>query len=127
MNRVYFNNDSPRIIRVNKLANSIHLRFETEAEANTVRGLHITEDDIWNTAFQGLRVHEPMYGIVVHDVPVVDLNPENMEDKSRIKRLERENNMKAGKITKITSLRRKKNYNSEKVKLHHSIVGYLLE
>ena len=69
MNRVYFNNDSPRIIGVNKLANGIRLQFEIEEEANTARGLNI-----WNAAFQGLKVHEPMYGIVIHGVPIADLN-----------------------------------------------------
>ena len=43
MNRVYFNNDSPRIIGVNKLANGIRLQFEIEEEANTARGLNILE------------------------------------------------------------------------------------
>jgi hypothetical protein len=126
INRIYVNNaDSPRIIGVSKLAKSIRLQFETEEEVNTARSFSKTKEDIWGGAFEGLKVHEPMYGIVVHGVPIADLDATRMTDTSVIKPLDGENNMKAGTITKITPLRRKRaQYSGDKVKLHHSIVVY---
>ena len=112
INRVCFNNtESPHIIGVSKLANSIRLQFQTEEEAKTVRSLHKTQEDNWSAAFEGLKFHEPMYGIVVHGVPIADLDPTKMSDTGVIKRLEMENNMKAGTITKITPLGHKPKWN----------------
>jgi hypothetical protein len=72
-------------------------------------------------AFKGLKYHEPNYGIVIHGVPIAELHLEKMTDVETIKRL-KENDMKPGTITKITPLRRKNDHNSDKVKLHRSIV-----
>src|SRR5436305_7097250 len=120
INRLYVNtSDSPRIIGVSKLAQSFRLQFETE-EAIIVRKLNQTKDDIWNTAFEGLKIHVPMYGIVVHGIPIANLDPTTMDNTETIKQLEGENNMKPETIVKITPLRRRKNHDS--VKLHHSIV-----
>jgi hypothetical protein len=130
INRVYFNNtDNPHIIGVSKLANSIRLQFQTEEEAKTIRSLHKTKEDIWSAAFEGLKFHEPMHGIVVHGVPIADLDTNKMNDADAIKRLEKENHMKVETITKITPLRRKPKQNSpdnrDKVKLHHSVIIYM--
>ena len=70
MNLVYFNNDSPRIIGVNKSVNGICLQIETEEGANTACGLVTIKDDIWNAAFQGPKIHKPMYEIVIHDIDI---------------------------------------------------------
>jgi hypothetical protein len=44
------------------------------------------------SAFEGFKVHEPMYGIVVHGVPIAGLDTTAMTDAKVIKRLETENN-----------------------------------
>ena len=77
---------------------------------------------MWNAAFKGLKVHMPMYGIVVHRISVANLNPTMMDNTKIIKQLKAENNMKTKMIVKITPLRYRKNYDS--VKLHHSIIIY---
>jgi hypothetical protein len=124
INRLYVNPaDSPRIIGVSKLAKSFRLQFETEEEATTIRKLDQTSDNIWNAAIKGLKIHVPMYGIVVHGIPIANLNSTTMDDSKVIKQLEAENNMKTNTIVKITPLRRRKNRDS--VKLHHSIIVYM--
>ena len=126
INRLYVNtSDSPRIIGISKLAKAFRLQFETEEEASTARKLNQTKDDIWSTIFEGLKVHEPMHGIVVHGIPIEGLDMTRMDDRDVIKRLEAENNIKAGTIVKITPLRRRKNRTSDAVKLHHSIIVYM--
>ena len=122
INRFYINtSDNPRIIGVNKLAQCIHLQFETEEEANTVQTLG---NDIWN-AFEGLKLHEPIYGIVAHGIPKSDLNDTSMADPQMIKRLEAENKLEPGTIKKITPLRRRKVHADYEAKLHHSVVIYM--
>jgi len=124
INRLYVNSsDSPRIIGVSKLAKSFRLQFETEEEATTVRCLNQTKDDIWNAAFEGLKAHVPMYGIVVHGILVADLDSTMMDTAKIIKQLEVENSMKTETIVKIAPLRRRKKHDS--VKLHHSVIVYM--
>ena len=120
--------DSPRIIGVYKLAKSRRLQFEAEEEANTVHRLNETKDDIWNAAFEGLKVHVPMYGIVIHGIPVADLDSTMMDNAKVIKQLEVENSMKTDTIVKITPLRRRKKHDPIKhnpVKVHHSVIIYM--
>lgn len=126
IDRLYVNSsDAPRIIGVSKLAKSFRIQFTTEDEADTIHKLNQNKDDIWNVAFEGLKLYEPMYGIVVHGIPTADLNTTMMDDKEVINRLEAENDIKAGTIVKITPLRRQKNRTPDSVKLHHSIVVYM--
>ena len=115
--------NSPGIIGVSKLAKGFRLQFETEEEATTARTLDQTKGDIWNTVFEGLQIHIPMYRIVIHGIPTADLNLAMMNDAEFIRQLERENNMELGTIVKITPLRRRKNGDS--IKLHHSIIVYI--
>jgi hypothetical protein len=115
------NGAQPTILGINKLANSIRIQFETEEQAKTVSDPKID----WDKAFQGLKLHKPNYGIVIHGVPRNDLDITTMTNTEVIKRLEMENNMQAGTITKITPLRRRDNQDSNKIKLHHSIVLHL--
>ena len=79
------------------------MQFETEEGAKTVHGLG-KNDDIWNTAFEGLKLYEPVYGIVIHGIPISDINTINMADPQLTKHLETENNMQPGTIKKITPL-----------------------
>ena len=66
-----------------------------------------------------------MHGIVVHGIPIEDLDTTRMDNRDVIKRLEAKNNIKARTIVKITPLRRRKNRTSDTVKLHHSIIVYM--
>ena len=125
INRFYVNmSESPHIIGVSKLATSIRLQFETEEEAITVRKLNQTKDDMWNTAFERLKAHVPMYKIIVHGILIANLPLTIIDTQKTKQHLEAENHMKAETIVKITSLRRRKR-NPESVQLHHSIIVYL--
>ena len=66
-----------------------------------------------------------MYGIVVHGIQIADLDTRVMGNREIIKRLETENNIKAGTIVKITPFRHRKNRTPDAVKLHHSIIVYM--
>jgi hypothetical protein len=57
----------------------------------------------WSNAYPGLEIHRPKYGIVVHTVPLLDLNFDNKEE--TIANLEEQNNEIA--IVDIAPLRRK--------------------
>ncbi len=50
-----------------------------------------------------------MHEIVVHGIPIADLDAMMMDNREIIKRLEVENNMKPGTIVKITPLRHRNN------------------
>jgi len=108
------------------LANSIRIHLGDECWVEDMRELHKYTPDIWNTVFQGLRLHESIYGIVIHGVVVVDLSIEKMSDPDIIKQLEEKNYLEAGTITKIMPLQCRKNRESKnEVKLHHSIIVYM--
>src|ERR1700694_2165783 len=112
----------PTNTRNHQASKGIRINFGTEEHANMVRDKNVD----WNQAFQGLKVQEPSYGVVIHGVPIAELSAINMTDTEVIKHVEAGNGMKAGTITKITPLRRKNLNNSSsdsnKVKLHHSII-----
>jgi len=78
---------------------------------------------MWNTTFEGLKIHVLMYGIIAYGIPMANLDSIIMDNTKIIKQLEAENNIKPKMIVKITPLRCRKNCNS--VKLHHSIVIYI--
>ena len=127
INRLFVNtSETPRVIGISKLAKSIRLQFETEDEATTVRKLDQTKKDVWDTAFEGLKLHIPMHGIVVHGIPIANLPLTMMDSPKLIQQLESENHMETDTIVKISPLRRRmKNRNSETVQLHHSIIVYM--
>jgi hypothetical protein len=117
--------DAPRILGVAKLSNGIRIHFGDEIWADEVRELHIYTPDIWNTVFKDLKLHKPIYGIVVHGVAVADLSVEKMSDPDTIRHLEEKNYIQAGTITKITPLRSRKKRELNDTKLHHSIIVYM--
>ena len=56
---------------VNKLGeNTLRLQFQTTEEVTAVRKTSID----WSTAYEGVQIHKPRYGIVVHVVPVEAIN-----------------------------------------------------
>ena len=99
---------------INRLANGIRIRCETEEQAEQLRATD------WNEAFKGIKIHEPNYGIVINGVPINELD---LDDPKTIESLEAANNLPSGTISKITFLRRKNKDSSIKAK-HCSIVIY---
>ena len=76
----------------------------------------------WAVAFKGFKKHQPNYEIVIHGVLTAEPDSAKLTDAKIIERLEKENNMRPGAITKTTSLRRRRN--NDEVKLHHSVILY---
>ena len=65
---------------------------------------HVSNNVDWNGVFQGIKLYEPTYGVVIHHVLIAELNSADMIDSKTIKHLETEKNMKVETIIKITPL-----------------------
>jgi CheY-like chemotaxis protein len=115
----------PHMIRgICKLSMAIRIQFDTEEHMELVQTYAKTPGIDWNKAFNttGIELHEPRYGIVVHGVPLMDLNTDDMTNIDIIKQLEQENNTPAGTVVGITTLRRRNKQPNKKPQLHHSVV-----
>jgi len=106
---------SVKLQGINKLVNGIRVRCATEEQASQLRAID------WSEAFEGIKTHEPNYGIVIHGMPTDELD---LDDPKTIKLLEAANNFPSETISKVTSLRRKDTEPSTKTK-HCSVVIYL--
>jgi len=125
VNHAYENKSKTLKIRgISKLANGICIQCDSLMDAQSL-GHEVNVD--WNKAFKGLKKHDPNHGVVVHGVPIAVLDLRKMTDNEFIKQLEKANGMNPGTITKITPLRRRNNQDSDKEKLHYSIVVYTNE
>ena len=71
-----------KLQRINKLVNGIRVRCATEDQAKQLRTID------WSEAFEGIKTHEPKYGIVINGMPIDDLD---LEDPKTIKLLEAAN------------------------------------
>jgi hypothetical protein len=94
----------PKVVSVNKLPKcTIRLQFKTPEQATEARKAPIN----WDIAYEGVKEHKPIYGIVVHGVrnEAVDLDTDTDHD-NIIKELEEENSDRGIKIIKIATLRR---------------------
>src|SRR5436190_7822131 len=100
---------------INKLANGIRVRCTTEEQAKQIHTIN------WSEAFEGIKTHEPNYGIVINGMPIDELD---LDDPKTIKLLEAANDFPSGTISKVTFLRGKDKEPSSKMK-HRSIVIYL--
>jgi len=94
--------ERPKLNGINGITNGIRLQCKCPEQAKALRTMD------WNTAFEGLKVHKPQYGIVVHGVSTADLahmfeNEDVMT--ATIKEWEAANSGLT--IAKITRLRRK--------------------
>src|SRR5579859_2517499 len=81
--------NKPKINGINRITNGIRVPFKSPEDTKLLR-----ETVDWNTAFKGLAVHKPKYGIVIHGVSskeVQDLEDEKVKD-TIIKELEESNN-----------------------------------
>jgi hypothetical protein len=92
---------------INKITNGIRLQCKTPSDADVLR----TVD--WKAAFDGLEVHKPKYGIVVHGIPTKDLEDLNKESVNTELIQEWEAANDGLKIKKIKYLRRKPRANRE--------------
>lgn len=97
---------------INKLTNGIRVHCRTEKQAEQLRAIN------WNEAFEGIKIREPNYRIVVKGMPTDDLD---LDDPQVTKLLEEANDFPSGTITKVTPLLRKDKDPSNKTK-HRSII-----
>jgi hypothetical protein len=61
-------NTKPKLQGVSKLTNGIRIHCNSEEEVKQFKNID------WNHAFEGITVHKPKYGIVIHRVPMSDIN-----------------------------------------------------
>src|SRR5271167_239277 len=61
--------DKPKLYGISRMAHD-HIRFrcDTEQHAELLKTIN------WETAFEGLSIHKPKYGIVIHGVPKDEFN-----------------------------------------------------
>ena len=103
-----------KLQRINKIVIGIRARCETEEQAGQLRVLD------WSEAFEGIKTYEPKYGIVIHGIPIDELD---LDDPKTIKLLEAANGFSSRTISKVTFLRRKDKEPAIKTK-HRFIVIY---
>lgn len=97
--------DKPIVQAVNTLGTTtLKLHFRSKDEATKIRSLNVD----WDQAYEGIKLHNPQYGIVVHGVPMAVA--EGTESKELIKQWEEQNDVYGHlRITRITPLRRNNN------------------
>lgn len=105
----------PILRAINKIGeNTLRLQFQTTEEATAVRKTDIN----WNTAYPGVQIHKPQYGIVVHRIEVEAINLDENHDET-IREWESINEEKKIKISRITTLRRQ---DKHKPAAHQSLI-----
>lgn len=86
----------PTILGVQKLKSSdIRFRCETEEEAERLREVD------WSKAYPGIEVRRPKYGVVIHGIPIEEIDPhqDNMEDHARDMEIQNEKlNLKIARL-----------------------------
>ena len=96
----------PTSVNINKLPIcTIRLQFKTIEHAESARKATIN----WDTAYQGVKAHKPIYGIVVHGVRSDAINLD-IDHSDIFKEWEEENSDRGIKITKVATLRRIANH-----------------
>ena len=108
---------TPKVVSINKLPkNTIRLQFKTTEQAEQSRKASIN----WDIAYEGVKVHKPIYGIVVHGVKFDAINLD-IDHSDIIKEWEEDNSDRGIKIIKIATLRR---IAKHKPTAHHSLKIY---
>jgi len=99
--RTEMNTPKPQLRGITKLrSGDIRIRAETEEEAEKLKEVK------WSIAYRGLATHKTKYGVVIHGVPIDEINP-NKDPEAAIAQLEKENEGRGIKILKIASLSKK--------------------
>ena len=108
---------TPKVVSINKLPkNTIRLQFKTTEQAEQSRKASIN----WDIAYEGVKAHKPIYGIVVHGVKSDAINLD-IDHSDIIKEWEEDNSDRGIKIMKIATLRR---IAKHKPTAHHSLKIY---
>src|ERR1700694_5248119 len=79
----------------------MRLQCDTAEDAQLLRKAVIK----WGDAFEGLTIHTPKHGIVIHGVPKEEVNPAERQD-NLIAQIENDNPALNEKIVQIAPLRR---------------------
>jgi hypothetical protein len=106
----------PIIHGIEKLkSQNIRIHCNTEEEAEQLRKLN------WDTAYNGLTVHQSKYGIMIPGVPTEMINPDDLKNPEIARQLEYQNREKEIKIIGMKTLRHKLKNNTQ----HYSLVIFL--
>ena len=106
-----------KVVSINKLPkNTIRLQFKTTEQAEQSRKASIN----WDIAYEGVKAHKSIYGIVVHGVKSDAINLD-IDHSDIIKEWEEDNSDRGIKIIKIATLRR---IAKHKPTAHHSLKIY---
>jgi len=91
--------DKPIIQAINTLGDTtLKLHFRSKEEAAKIRSLNVN----WSQAYDGVKTHNPQFGIIVHGVPTAETEG---EIEHLIRQWEEQNDVYGNlKITKITPL-----------------------
>ena len=93
---------APTIHGVQKLkSQDVRIHCNTAEEAERLRKLN------WNSAYEGLTVRQPKYGIVIPGVPTGLISPDATGDPELIKQIEQQNKGSGLEIVEMRPLRRK--------------------
>jgi hypothetical protein len=107
----------PNITSINKLTrDQLRLQIRTIEQANHLRNTSID----WDSAYEGLKLHKPLYPIVVHRVRTDAINFD-IDHSETIKDWETENQSRDIKITRVRPLRRQAKHVP---KAHRSLIVY---
>jgi len=107
----------PKITSINKLTkDQLRLQLRTVEQAQNLRNAQVD----WNTAYEGLKMHKPMYPKVVHRVRTDAINL-NDDHSNTISEWETENLSRGIKIVKIATLRRRAKHTPT---AHRSLIIY---
>jgi hypothetical protein len=115
----------PQLENVTKLGRGVlRLRFATKEGTKTIREASIN----WESAYTGIKIYKPRYGIVIHGVPTraINLEPgyeETIEYKDTIEEWQRENaNRNDITIVGVKPLRKATSAEQPRLRRHQSIV-----
>ena len=93
----------------------IRIHCKTEEEAKQLRGLK------WNTAYDGLTVHQPKYGLMIPGIPTDLIDPNDLKNPEFARQLEHQNKENGIQIVGMKPLRRKHKNNAQ----YFSLVAFL--
>ena len=112
----------PTIQGIQKLkSGDIRVKCSTPNDANELKNKE------WSSAYEGMEVKKPRYGIVIHRVPTEYINFDNRNMTETIQHMEQQNQSKGLKILSIVPLRKKPENpqsNPEKQPAHQSIIVF---